>query len=208
MPGRSPLEQFHRAWRRTRAWWHRSRRRRLRAARAWTQSRLARLQLRGLAIRSKLWGALKLARQAGLSLTTAIVIAAIAAWASRSRTYGLNVPVRDVFLAEGTVFATILTLAFTLAMITIQRAAQDFSTGVLVTYARDTRVQIVFLVLACLTILSFALGASADATAPAYSGLGAFAVLLVAVALDTLRWLYRRVADALQPEQAIGQAIR
>jgi hypothetical protein len=157
---------------------------------------------------AKLWGALKILRQAGLSLTVAIVIAVIAVWASRSRAYSLAVPVRDVFLAEGAVFATVLTLAFTLAMITIQRAAQDFSTGVLVTYARDARVQIVFLILACLTILSFALAASADGTAPAYSGLGAFAVLLVAVALDTLRWLYRRVAVALQPEEAIAETLR
>ena len=207
-PRRSPLEQWHRAWRRARAGWHRARRRRLRGARSWTQSHLARLQLRSLATMAKLWGALKLVRQAGLSLTTTLVIVAIAVWASHSKAYSLAVPVRDVFLAEGTVFATVLTLAFTLAMITIQRAAQDFSTGVLVTYARDVRVQVVFLILASLTVLSFSIAASTDATAPALSGLGALAVLLVAVALDTLRWLYRRVAVALQPEEAIAEMLR
>jgi len=147
-------------------------------------------------------------RQAGVSLTTALIIAGVAAWGSHSGAYGLAVPVRDVFLAEGAVFATVLTLAFTLAAITIQRAAQDFSTGVIVTYARDGRVQVVFLGLAWLTVLSFAIGASTDATRPALTGLGALAVLLVAVALDMLRWLYRRVAVALQPEEAIDQVLR
>ncbi len=157
---------------------------------------------------ARLWGALKLVRQTGLSLTTGLVIAGVAVWGSHSRSYSLAVPVRDVFLAEGAVFATVLTLAFTLAMITIQRAAQDFSTGVLVTYARDARVQVVFLILACLTVLSFAIAASTDATTPALTGLGALAVFLVAVALDTLRWLYRRVAVALQPEEAIAEMLR
>ena len=207
---RSLLEQSHRTWRQTRAWWHRARRRRLRAARSWAESRLARLQFRGLAIMAQLWGAIKFVRQAGLSLTTVLAVAAIAVWANRTGTYSLAVPVRDVFLAEGAVFATVLTLAFTLAMITIQRAAQDFSTGVLVTYARDARPQIVFLILACLTVLSFALAASANdaATAPKHYGLGALAVLFVAIALDTLRWLYRRVAVALQPDQAIAEMLR
>jgi len=188
---------------------HRVRRRGLRATRSWAQSRAARLELRGLSARAKLRGALQLARQAGLSLTTALLIAAIAIGASRPHaTYGLNVAVRDVFLAEGAVFATVLALAFTLAMITIQRAAQDFSTGVLVTYARDVRVQVVFLILAALTLVSFALAASTDATAPSLPGLGALAVFLVAVGLDTLRWLYRRVAVALQPEAAIAEMMR
>jgi predicted membrane protein DUF2254 len=177
--------------------------------RASLRFRWARLQLRELTLRARLWDSLKRVRQAGLSLTTALVIAVLAVGASRPHaTYALNVPVRDVFLAEGAVFATILTLAFTLAMVTIQRAAQDFSTGVLVTYARDAHVQIVFLILACLTILSFALAASTDGTAPAVSGLGALAVFLVAIALDTLRWLYRRVAVALQPEAAIDEMLR
>jgi hypothetical protein len=177
-------------------------------ARSWTQTHLARLQLRGLTFMARLWGALTPVRQAGLSLTTALVIAGVAIWANHSQAYGLAVPVRDVFLAEGAVFATVLTLAFTLAAITIQRAAQDFSSGVLVTYARDGRVQLVFLILACLTMISFAIGASTDATRPALSGLGAVAVFLVALALDTLRWLYRRVAVALQPEQAIAEMLR
>jgi hypothetical protein len=180
----------------------------VRALRAWVRSRWARLQLRELGVRARLWSRLKRVRQAGLSLTTALVIAVVAIWASRSQAYGLNVPVRDVFLAEGAVFATVLTLAFTLAAITIQRAAQDFSTGVLVTYARDGRVQLVFLILACLTVLSFAIAASTDATRPAMPGLGALAVFLVAIALDTLRWLYRRVGDALQPESAIDEMMR
>jgi hypothetical protein len=177
------------------------------AARSWALTHLARLQLRALLIMAKVWGALKRLRQAGLSLTTAVIIAGVAIWASHSRAYGLNVPVRDVFLAEGAVFATVLTLAFTLAAITIQRAAQDFSTGVLVTYAKDLRVHVVFLILAALTILSFALGASTDASPPR-SGPGALAVLLVAVALDMLRWLYYRVAVALQPEAAIAEMLR
>jgi len=199
-----PTQRPYRAWRRTRAWWHRARRR----LRTWFRSRWARVQLRELALRARLWGKLKRVRQAGLSLTTALVIAVVAICSPYSHAYDLAVPVRDIFLAEGAVFATALVLAFTLAAIVIQRAAQDFSTGVLVTYARDGRVQLVFLTLACLTVVSFAIAASTDATRPAMPGLGALAVFLVAVALDTLRWLYQRVAVALQPEAAIDEMLR
>jgi hypothetical protein len=175
--------------------------------RSWTQSRLARVQLRLLSTQASLRKVSNAIAHAGFSLATACIIVAIAAWNSGARTYTFKVPVRDLFLAEGAAFATVLTLAFSLAMITIQRAAQDFSTGVLVTYARDVRVQAVFFILALLTVLAFAIAASANNDAAA-SGLGALAIIMVAIALDSLRWLYRRVAVALQPEAAIGEMLR
>src|SRR5262249_54702445 len=110
----------------------------------------------------------------------------------------------DVFLAVGGVTGTILALVISLSIIPIQRAAETFSSSITRLYRDDATTQIIFISLASLTVLSFAFSVPDIFSIP-HSALMPIAPLIIAAALDLVRWYQRHASILLQPEEAIAR---
>lgn len=71
---------------------------------------------------------------------------------------GQGVRISEVHLASAAIIRTALALAITLSLIPVQKAADVFSSAILMLYARDPRTIRVFATRGLMTVLSLLLG--------------------------------------------------
>jgi len=113
-----------------------------------------------------------------------------------------------IFVALGGMIGTIIALAFSLSIIPIQRAVETFTPSVARLYRKDKTSQRVFFFLGLFCLTSFV--CSVDR---AFFGIENWVLLpigivMAAVSLDLLRLHYRRVAQLLEPAEAIQRLLR
>jgi hypothetical protein len=110
----------------------------------------------------------------------------------------------DVFIAAGGLIGTMLALIFSLSIIPVQRAVETFTGSIARLYREDGATQFIFVLLAMLSLSSFAM---------AVNGIGRLQgatlfpaqIVILACALDLLRWHHRRVSQLLDPAEAIAR---
>lgn len=136
---------------------------------------------------------------ASLALTWIAVLGLGVAWRQGWVTGG-GAPA-EFLIGVGATIATVLTLAISLSTISIQRAAEDFSPGLVRAYRSDRTLAGVFFAISFIALGNFGLAMFADRIPPAT--ILVVGLLSFAVALDALRWIYARVGRALEPVEAM-----
>jgi hypothetical protein len=112
-----------------------------------------------------------------------------------------------IFVAAGGLIGTILALVFSLSIIPIQRAAETYTPSLIWLYGKDTKTQGIFFALATFSFISFIFAIEGIIPIPITIRLP-LQILLLAVALDLLRWHHRLVIALLQPAEAIHRLLR
>jgi hypothetical protein len=140
------------------------------------------------------------AKSASLTLTAVVAVWAAYSWFGVSAFVGEGA--RDVLLAVGGTVATVLTLAFTLFAIALQRASEDYSPGLLRSFVADKGVRRIFAGISVVALTAFGLAAASRSNQHDHWA-AALGIVAVALTLDGLRWLYLHVTRALEPVVAI-----
>jgi hypothetical protein len=154
---------------------------------------------------SKLCGFLK---AAGLTIIT---IGVPVVFMLLKKRWGINFDFIKFDLPEnlltsiGIAIATILALAYSLSIISIQKASEAWTPEILEIYKQDKRTHVSVYVVCLFILVLFAIDIlklkNFDSTI-----LGFVAVLFLAITLDWLRWYYKHVCDLLNPIEAVSKA--
>jgi hypothetical protein len=113
-----------------------------------------------------------------------------------------NFRMSEVHLACAGIIGTALALVLTLSIVPAQKAADVFSSAILNLYARDWQLLFVFAVLSFLALVSVLFGTNWTFNISARYTLAAQFVIL-GVALDALRFFYKRALELLLPAKAL-----
>lgn len=107
--------------------------------------------------------------------------------------------VSSLLIGIGGVVATMLALVFSLSMIPIQKAVESYSPSVVWIIKEDKIFQGIFMLLAVVCISALIFSGTLQSRISLSAG-----IILLSIALDLLRWHYRRVLDFLSPLKAIS----
>jgi len=108
-----------------------------------------------------------------------------------------------IFIAIGGTLITILVLAFTLAIIPIQRAVESFSPSISYLYRNDNVTKLIFILISLFALVSFVLSIDSIIVGTKASVLLPIDLFVVGVSLDLLRLHHRRICLLLEPSIAI-----
>lgn len=108
-----------------------------------------------------------------------------------------------IFIAAGGMIGTVIALVFSLSIIPIQRAVETLSPSVTRLYRDDRITQLIFIVLVACCLISFVFSIDGIVFGLRGSILLPVEMIVIAVALDLLRWHYHRVSQLLEPSEAI-----
>jgi len=123
-------------------------------------------------------------------------------------TLGVQLPLDDrrfllpLYFGAATLIGTMVVLAVNLSLIPIQRAAERYASSALRIFREDRLTSALIVVLACSSLLLFAVGVHGFLAGPSHGWAG-IPVAVMAAAFDLMRWHHRRTTRLLDPSEAI-----
>ncbi|MGV8934904.1 MAG: hypothetical protein ACOH1I_09780 [Gallionellaceae bacterium] len=135
-----------------------------------------------------------------------ILLGAIALFFTEPKIWAAPLGYGGILAQIAATAGTVVAIVFGLALAPVQRAAEALSPAILRVYARDRRIRGLFVALGLICVAVFLLSLEGIAQVPVMSAFS-IGILLIAIALDLLRWFYKITLSMLNPLEAIQLAI-